>query len=262
MINNLLNKIYKLNIVKITIIIGILIYGVWLLSPSPNNLSIKESVLIMNIIKKGDVNKLNYKLKHELNPNSCLCNRSQLSLLQKGSFPSDIIDVPIITFACTFGTPKIVQALLDHGAKVNNTDGDDAPLMRAVEPNNNPEIVKMLLENGAHVNQRDSNKETALMAASMDGMTKSADNRRLKIFELLLKYGADPNIKNFQGETALTRSVDTSIHDSNLEEVILLIRYHANTNINDIDGNNLIREAIFGENPKIAAYLIKVSKRK
>jgi hypothetical protein len=79
---------------------------------------------------------------------------------------------------------------------------------------------------------------------------------------LLLKYKATVNDVNFQGETALSKFIDISDHDSNYQIVQLLIKNHANPNINDIYGRTLIQAAIFGNNPKITAYLSKVLKQK
>ena len=59
------------------------------------------------------------------------------------------------------------------------------------------EITKLLLDHGANVNkQARNNGTTALMMAS----TKDS----VKIIELLLSYGADPNILNNRGDTAIT----------------------------------------------------------
>jgi len=57
-------------------------------------------------------------------------------------------------------------------------------------------IVKLLLEKGAKVDERDSDGTTALWEASDDGY--------LEIVRLLLKYGADVDIKRTaDGTTAL-----------------------------------------------------------
>lgn len=236
-------------------------YVVWWFTPSPNELSIKDSLAIMKIIEKGNLKSLNYKLDHGLNPNSLLCNRTTWSLIRNGSFSSDIVDDPLINYACSDGTSEIVKTLIDHGAKVNDPDGNNAPLAYAIS-SLNITMVKMLLEHGAYVNQKDSNEETPLMVlANYTDPGQSPNNIKItNICKLLLKYKAIVNDVNFQGETALSKFIDISDHDSNYEIIKSLIQNHANPNIKDMEGRTLIQAAMLGHNLKIAAYLRKVTK--
>lgn len=60
----------------------------------------------------------------------------------------------------------------------------------------NVPVVKFMLDNGANVNNQpvaphDSGKWTPLMLSSMDG--------NLEVSKILIDYGADPTIENFQG---------------------------------------------------------------
>ncbi len=240
-------------IATLVLLAGAVWYVVWFFTPSPNELSVRESTRIINIIDKHDLKSLNSELDHGLNPNAILCNRTTCSLIRNGSSSSDILE-PLISYACSEGTSEMVKTLVDRGAKVNNPYGDNAPLLCAAD-SLNFSMIKTLLEHGAKVNQKDSMEETALMLIAEDSDTGSRAVNRTNICKLLLKYGATVNDVNFQGETALSRFVESSIHDSNFEIIKLLIKSKANPNIKDIDGNNLIQEAKFGKNPKIIACL-------
>lgn len=60
---------------------------------------------------------------------------------------------------------------------------------------NNLEIVKHLIKSGMYVNAKGYNDNTALIIASINGVTK--------MVECLIENGADVNIKNKEGKTAL-----------------------------------------------------------
>ena len=62
--------------------------------------------------------------------------------------------------------------------------------------NGNVQAVEYLLNNGADVNDRNHNGTTALMYAK-DFSLKFRDK---KVFDLLMKFGADPELKDFQGK--------------------------------------------------------------
>jgi len=241
----------------------IFIYIIWIGFAYSKALSINESMKIMKIIKNNDIKLLIYKLNHGMNPNACIYNRTRTNLKKYGSYSSDILGVLLISYACADGTSDMVKYLIDHGANVNNPDGDLAPLSYAVS-SLNISMIKMLLVHGAKVNQKDSNKETPLMilANYCHPSSLKLNIKVTNICKLLLKYKATVNDVNFQGETALSKFIDISDHDSNYQIVQLLIKNHANPNINDIYGRTLIQAAIFGNNPKITAYLSKVLKHK
>jgi ankyrin repeat protein len=56
-------------------------------------------------------------------------------------------------------------------------------------------MVETLLEHGAEVNQSNGNGTTPLMMA--------CKKRSIELVRLLLRYNADPEIRNFGGEVAL-----------------------------------------------------------
>lgn len=94
------------------------------------------------------------------------------------------------------GHVETLQTLLEAGADVNRrVNRDVTPLMAACGPY--PQAVRLLLENGAEVNATDGIEHfTALMYAAAEGHTPVA--------ELLLEYGADPAMKDVDGDTAAT----------------------------------------------------------
>ena len=81
----------------------------------------------------------------------------------------------------------ICDHLVKYGTDINCMDNDEkTPLHRAVNAEK-PDITELLLSQDAYVNAQDATKNTPLHYAS---------RLNLQLCDLLLKRGADPNIKN------------------------------------------------------------------
>lgn len=113
------------------------------------------------------------------------------------------------TFAgsCAHVRNQTVRLLLEYGANVNpllnNVWGcDRSPLMRTIEsPSAGEDILEDILKRGANVNARDNGGRTPLMDAVM---VTSAMRTRLADVQLLLRYHADPNLRDESGYTVLS----------------------------------------------------------
>ncbi len=91
------------------------------------------------------------------------------------------------------GDPELVRWLLDRGADVDGRgQGDTTPLIVA----GRDEVRRELLRRGARVDAQDSAGNTALMLAAWTGDATGV--------RTLLEHGADPNLRNRRGWTALT----------------------------------------------------------
>ncbi len=92
------------------------------------------------------------------------------------------------------GHVETMKVLIDAGADVNlRVNQGVTPLMAACGPY--PAAVRLLLENGAEVNATDEIENfTALMYAATDGLSPVVD--------ILLEHGADPSMKDVDGDTA------------------------------------------------------------
>jgi ankyrin repeat protein len=105
-------------------------------------------------------------------------------------------------------------------------------------------IILRLLKNKADPNFQNMDGETALMFASTYG--------RASAMELLLEYGADPNIQGgVSGNTALM----STITFCRLNDMKLLIAYGADPNIPDKDGYTALSKAQRLGCANIVAYL-------
>ena len=121
-------------------------------------------------------------------------------LLEQGADvdAKDRADTTPLAAAVLFGNVENVKLLLAKGADVNiTTKGGWTPLMYAAI-RGNLEVLRLLLDRNARVNATDPSGSTALMWAAY------SEYGDPKPVALLLKAGADPEIRNKAGETAHT----------------------------------------------------------
>ncbi len=135
--------------------------------------------------------------------------------------------------AVSFEKGDCIKSLLEHGANPNlqNKTGDTA-LMIAVKENK-LEMVRILLENAKDIDADVEDKDgqtalTILMSAvyyekgdCIESLLKlhNVYNEKGACIQSLLKHGANPNLKNKIGETALM----IAVKENNLEMVRILL---------------------------------------
>jgi ankyrin repeat protein len=90
-----------------------------------------------------------------------------------------------------------IRALLDAGAKVDETDDDGISLLGWAVIANRVEMARLLIARGADVNHVDKNDMTPLLYAA------SIDFGDSKVIDLLLRSGARPDAVTKDGLTAL-----------------------------------------------------------
>jgi len=148
-------------------------------------------------------------------------------------------ETPLMTAVYT-GDVEVVRTLIQYGADVNQAESflGQTPLMWAASKNYY-DIVELLLENGAEVDTQSrrvaydgtegddiprnmpAGGMTALLFASRDGAYESV--------ELLLNYGANPNIRNYDEFPAMNLAILNQHYD--ITE--LLYDYGADPNLAD-----------------------------
>ncbi len=139
---------------------------------------------------KGNIELVKLLLKHGANVNEVSLN-----------------NWTALEYACLYGNYTIIKLLIDRGANINakNLDGS-TPLIITCRSNNSTAVIaKLLLKKGADVNAQDAcDGQTALMIAA-----ERDDHRTV---EVLLKHGANVNLKDKEGNTALMFAVKKNWH--------------------------------------------------
>jgi ankyrin repeat protein len=133
-------------------------------------------------------------------------------LLAHGAKPSSAL-----AQAVTFGYTELVDILISAGAPAKLTESSGINLLHWAVIANRPALIPALVQAGVPINAQDEHDFTPLMyAATIDfGDTES--------LQVLLKAGADPNIRNGDGRTAHEQArhlrhvnLETALRNSNI----------------------------------------------
>ena len=101
-----------------------------------------------------------------------------------------------LLLACTYRQNNAVKLLLDAGSNPNITDKNkNTSLHAAVHQRCRTNDIKAIIDHFADINAINKNKQTALMIA--------CENRNVAAIKVLLKYRADLDIANSDGDTCL-----------------------------------------------------------
>jgi len=172
---------------------------------------------------------------------------------------------------------EVIRMLLDHGARINEPDpSGETPLIKAASHDSWPEVINLLLRAGARVNDRDSNGTTAIMKAAhvntdpevvrvlgMAGacaevkdafgytpLLYAAETQGDQVIDLLVRFGADVNVRRRDGLTPLMIVVMSEVSYYDRSEAAIcrtLIMNGADVNAQDYQGKTALMYAIDSE---------------
>jgi ankyrin repeat protein len=155
-------------------------------------------------------------LKHHANPNI-----------------KDNQGLTALIHACLTQHTEAIKQLLVHNADLHLQDKQGLTALIYTSQKGNADALSLLLEHGAAVNARDKNQITALMCAC-----RREDNA-VPLVAVLLNAGAQPNLQDAQGQSALMHASQTG----NLETLRLLLTHGANLDQTDSQGLTALMHA-------------------
>jgi ankyrin repeat protein len=124
---------------------------------------------------------------------------------------------------------EILTTLVSQGARIDLSSGC-SPILVDVARSGSPEAIDVLVRNGARVDQADNDGKTPLIVASGNNLPKR--EARVDNLRALLERGANPNLRDKDGSTALLYAV----YSGSLEATRLLLAAKADPNLYDDDG--------------------------
>lgn len=155
-------------------------------------------------------------------------------------------DTPLL-IASLQGHSEIVAELLKHGADPNYTNNQDTPLSLAII-NNWQQITYYLLQAGANPDVRLADGKTVLM--------KLCDQNDLEMIRCFLNFGADVNLEDRGGGTALMWAA----HRGHLEGVKLLLQVEGiNLNHRNHQGHTAASLAEYNQFHHVAEFIKKIA---
>jgi len=208
---------------------------------------------LFEAVKNNNLKKVEYNLKHGANPNVTYgyefrasstnrrytdLNKDAAQLTNYSFLESNALELAICCEDIDFNDERlaIIEMLLRYHANPNKSQAPWESLLHfAINDLRNAfyvHVVQMLLQNGADTSLRDWRELTPLELAIV-----CTD---LTYTQLLLKLGANPNLQNREGQTALHRAFNlTRIPEKRtlgIKLINLLAEYDADLSIKDQQG--------------------------
>lgn len=138
-------------------------------------------------------------------------------------------------------TGDVFQIPVEHAAQQQG-----AVSMTHAIKNHSARMARLLLDAGANPNTISLFGQPVILTASKHAAT-------IGVLELLLAHGADVNVSNNLGYTALMVAAKNGL----LHTVHLLVRSGANVNAVDRPGDSCLAEAVMSNDHRIAEYLVR-----
>lgn len=163
-----------------------------------------------------------------------------------------------LTKAIASGDLPTVKQLVEGGASIDLDDqGINQPIRIAVKKGQ-VRILRYLLERGARM---ETERSRAFRRVGINGVTAtnvlSSISDEPEMLELLLQYGAKPNLVGVGADAADHRPLLVAVRQGNLESVQILLDYGADPNLGGESPDTALGWALALEHKKILKALLR-----
>ena len=147
--------------------------------------------------------------------------------------------------AAASGDLEIMRLLLDKGAQVNACDKEHCTPLMIASKNSHVNVVKLLIEREADLALQDQDGKTAIhYAVEKDYRDRNSD----EILSCLIENGADVNVRSNDNCTPLMVG---SRHNCHIDLLKLLVKHGAQIDLQDDDGNTALHYACYPESSTV-----------
>ena len=207
----------------------------------------------------GNAQTVELSLQAGADPNMSIKTRGDNFSLAKTKtlLINELIGCTALILACANGHLEVVQLLLKANANPNHEqEGTGITALIVAAHEGFSDIVQQLLEYGADPNSiSDIDGSTALhcVLSHTETLHKDDKEKKLKIIQRLIEKGANINIQNEDGVTALMMGTDDGLS----EVAELLLQNGADPNIHSNNGITALMHACNHGNSKVAKSLLR-----
>ncbi len=164
-----------------------------------------------------------------------------------------------LVIAVWAGHKECCRVLIKHGADVNGRDVSNQSPLNAACFTLQPSIAQLLIKSGAGIDEVNLSGDNLLFAVCQ-GDTKnlhiasSIANRRLKLTSLLIRHGVDVNCCGYFGYTPLLQAALSTMEPSFIK---FLLKHGADPSVRDDNGETILEKAESIASPELAEIIRK-----
>jgi ankyrin repeat protein len=164
--------------------------------------------------------------------------------------------------SASLGDLEKIQALLLKNVQVNSANSEGQTALNAAAVAGHLQLVKFLLSVGADANLFDNHEDESNFETPLMSLVRTKHPNRLEIMKCLIQGGANPNLKNSDGFTAIVYALDCPGTPKDIEDGIkALINAGADINTSDNRGMSLLGHAKMRKMIRLASYLELIGAR-
>jgi len=135
-----------------------------------------------------------------------------------------------LTLAIKKGNPEIINTIVQRAKGSLRNEAGETPVVLAMQYYDAMDFIQVLIQRGADLN---------MLSSGITPLTKAIEMNKLHIVALLLKNGADPNIRNTDGTIPITVAIE-----NNREAMVGMLLQYSSKPGDDANWKNKLGEPV------------------